>query len=182
MPSLIDVIPVQQFMPGALAEILRKAPLTPEKVAFAWRSAVGPAVDKATTVDLRNGVLHVQARDAQLAARSRTICRPDSIPADCHPRQCRSFDRSHIEAEDMQDAVIVSAVRTPTGRFLGGAEGILGHGSSARSSCARRFAAPASIPRPSTNASWATSSRRASDRRRPGRRRCAAGSPITSPR
>ena len=51
-------------MPDALAEILRKAPLTPEKVAFAWRSAVGPAVDKATTVDLRNGVLYVTARDA----------------------------------------------------------------------------------------------------------------------
>jgi hypothetical protein len=58
------VIPVQQFMPGVLADILRKAPLTPEKVAFAWRSAVGPAVDKATTIDLRQGVLYVIARDA----------------------------------------------------------------------------------------------------------------------
>jgi len=58
------MIPVQQFMPGVLAEILRKAPLTPEKVAFAWRSAVGPAVANATTVELRNGVLHVRARDA----------------------------------------------------------------------------------------------------------------------
>jgi hypothetical protein len=62
--SPIFMIPVQQFMPGALAEILRKAPLTAEKVDFAWRSAVGPAVDKATAVDLRNGVLHVKARDA----------------------------------------------------------------------------------------------------------------------
>ena len=51
-------------MPGVLADILRKAPLTPEKVAFAWRSAVGPAVDKATTIDLRQGVLYVIARDA----------------------------------------------------------------------------------------------------------------------
>lgn len=58
------VIPVHQFMPEALAEVLRRAPLTPEKVAFAWRSAVGPAVDKATTIDLRNGVLRVRARDA----------------------------------------------------------------------------------------------------------------------
>ena len=57
------VIPVQQFMPGALAEVLRKAPLTPEKVSFAWRTAVGPAVAKATTVELRNGVLCVRARD-----------------------------------------------------------------------------------------------------------------------
>jgi hypothetical protein len=58
------MIPVHQFMPSALAEILRKAPLTPEKVAFAWRAAVGPAVDKATTIELRDGVLHVRVRDA----------------------------------------------------------------------------------------------------------------------
>jgi predicted nucleic acid-binding Zn ribbon protein len=56
-------MPVQQFMPAALAEVLRKAPLTPEKVAFAWRTAVGPAMAKATTVDLRDGVLRVRARD-----------------------------------------------------------------------------------------------------------------------
>lgn len=59
-----DVVPVHQFMPTALAEILKKAPLTPEKVTFAWRSAVGPAVDKATTIELRGRVLYVRARDA----------------------------------------------------------------------------------------------------------------------
>jgi len=58
------MIPVRQFMPEALAEILRKAPLTPDKVAFAWRSAVGAAVDKATTITLHGGVLHVRAKDA----------------------------------------------------------------------------------------------------------------------
>ena len=57
------MIPVQQFMPAAVAEILRKAPLTPEKVAFAWRTAVGPAVAKATSVELRDGVLRVRARE-----------------------------------------------------------------------------------------------------------------------
>ena len=51
-------------MPGALAAILRKAPLTPEKVAFAWRTAVGPAVDRVTTIELKGRVLHVHARDA----------------------------------------------------------------------------------------------------------------------
>ena len=51
-------------MPVALAEVLRRAPLTPEKVAFAWRTAVGPAVDKVTAVELHNGVLYVRARDA----------------------------------------------------------------------------------------------------------------------
>ena len=58
------MIPVQQFMPGAVAEILRKAPLTPEKVAFAWRSAVGTAVDNATSIELRGGVLQVHTKDA----------------------------------------------------------------------------------------------------------------------
>lgn len=51
-------------MPAALATLLRKAPLTPEKVAFAWRTAVGPAVANATTTELRDGILYVTARDA----------------------------------------------------------------------------------------------------------------------
>ena len=58
------MIPVHRFMPEALAEILQRAPLTPEKVAFAWRSAVGPAVDKVTTIELRDGVLRVATKDA----------------------------------------------------------------------------------------------------------------------
>jgi hypothetical protein len=51
-------------MPDALAAVLRRAPLTPEKVAFSWRAAVGPAVDKVTSVELHNGVLHVRTKDA----------------------------------------------------------------------------------------------------------------------
>jgi hypothetical protein len=58
------MVPVNHLVPGALADILRRAPLTPEKVAFSWRTAVGPAVDKVTTVELRDGVLYVRARDA----------------------------------------------------------------------------------------------------------------------
>ena len=51
-------------MPYALAEVLRKAPLSPEKVAFAWRSAVGSAVDNVTSTELNGHVLYVRARDA----------------------------------------------------------------------------------------------------------------------
>ena len=58
------MIAVHEVMPGALAAVLRKAPLTPEKVAFAWRTAVGPAVDRVTTIELRGSVLHVRAKDA----------------------------------------------------------------------------------------------------------------------
>jgi hypothetical protein len=57
------VIPVHRFLPEALAGILRNAPLTPEKTAFAWRVAVGPSIDRVTRVSLHDGVLHVQARD-----------------------------------------------------------------------------------------------------------------------
>ena len=52
-------------MPAVVAEIVRKAPLTDEKVSFAWRLAVGPAIGKATTVRLgSNGILHVSAESA----------------------------------------------------------------------------------------------------------------------
>ena len=56
------MIPAQQVMHGALAAVLRKAPLTPEKVAFAWRLVVGPALGKATSVRLgSDGTLYVTA-------------------------------------------------------------------------------------------------------------------------
>jgi predicted nucleic acid-binding Zn ribbon protein len=57
------VIPVQDVMPAAVAEIIRKAPLTAEKLGFAWRSAVGPAVANVTAIELRDQVLHVSAKD-----------------------------------------------------------------------------------------------------------------------
>ena len=59
------MIPVNRFIPEALAEVLKRAPLTPEKVAFAWRQAVGASVDRVTTIELRADVLRVQAQDAQ---------------------------------------------------------------------------------------------------------------------
>jgi hypothetical protein len=58
------VIHLREFMPGALAEALRRAPLSPEKVAFAWRMAVGPSVDRVTSVQLAGHVLRVRAKDA----------------------------------------------------------------------------------------------------------------------
>jgi pyridoxine 5'-phosphate synthase PdxJ len=70
------MVPVHRVMPHALAAVLRQAPLSPAKVAFAWRMAVGPALDQATTVHLREDVLHVEARDAawrREIERSRTL-------------------------------------------------------------------------------------------------------------
>jgi predicted nucleic acid-binding Zn ribbon protein len=59
------VIPAYQVIPAVLAEVLRKAPLCPAKVEFAWRAAVGPAVARVTSVSLdRDGVLHVGSTEA----------------------------------------------------------------------------------------------------------------------
>ena len=39
------------------------APLSDDKIAFAWRSAVGPAIDRGTTITFAGGVLRVSARE-----------------------------------------------------------------------------------------------------------------------
>jgi len=67
------VIRASQVLPGVLAEVIRRQPLTPEKVAFAWRLAVGPALAKSTSVRLdAEGVLHVTAAAAPWAASVRS--------------------------------------------------------------------------------------------------------------
>jgi predicted nucleic acid-binding Zn ribbon protein len=59
------VVPAHKAIPAVLAEVLRKAPLCPEKVEFAWRAAVGPAMARVTHVTLgSDGVLHVTSREA----------------------------------------------------------------------------------------------------------------------
>ncbi len=52
---------IQHAIPGALVELLRGTPLSPGKVGFAWRAAVGPAVGKVTTVRLEGRQLLVDA-------------------------------------------------------------------------------------------------------------------------
>jgi hypothetical protein len=54
-------------MPAALMELLSKAPLSDGKVTFAWKAAVGPAVERATAVKLDAGVLFVDATGAEWA-------------------------------------------------------------------------------------------------------------------
>lgn len=62
------MIRVQDVIPHALADVIRKAPLCPEKVDFAWQAAVGPAVGRVTRVRLDEaGVVHVWASNAQWA-------------------------------------------------------------------------------------------------------------------
>jgi hypothetical protein len=54
MRSLAHVIP------SAVRELLRAAPLSQGKVAFAWRTAVGPQLERATVVALDGSVLVVE--------------------------------------------------------------------------------------------------------------------------
>ena len=59
------MIAVHSLLPAGLAEALRKAPLSDEKVALAWRIAVGPAMDQASRVMLDDGVLRVSVSRAE---------------------------------------------------------------------------------------------------------------------
>ena len=61
------MVPVQNIVPTVLAEMIRRQPASKEKTAFAWSVAVGPALSRVTTVELRNNHLVVSARDQQWA-------------------------------------------------------------------------------------------------------------------
>jgi predicted nucleic acid-binding Zn ribbon protein len=63
------MIPLQNFSSGVLAEIVRRQPASKYRTAFAWQLAVGPALARATTVELTDGgVLRVGALDQRWAA------------------------------------------------------------------------------------------------------------------
>ena len=57
------VRPLISALPGALSELLRDAPLSPGKVSFAWRAAVGAAFERETDVRLEGQTLIVEAVD-----------------------------------------------------------------------------------------------------------------------
>ena len=82
--------PLSSALPGALAELLRGAPLSPGKVAFAWRAAVGPALERETSVRLEGVTLIVDAATRQWASevrrasstilrRMETLLGPDTV-------------------------------------------------------------------------------------------------------
>ena len=52
-------------IPGALVELLRGSPTSDGKVTFAWKAAVGPAIDRVTHVKLERRVLLVETLNAQ---------------------------------------------------------------------------------------------------------------------
>jgi hypothetical protein len=57
----------QSFAPAVLAEIIRRQPDSKQRTDFAWSVAVGPALARVTTVELRERNIIVSARDVQWA-------------------------------------------------------------------------------------------------------------------
>src|SRR5439155_710299 len=53
------VVPIASAVPGAVTALLKLCPLSPGKVAFAWKTAVGAALERVTAVRLERGVLVV---------------------------------------------------------------------------------------------------------------------------
>lgn len=58
---------VQSFAPAVLAEVIRRQPASQARTEFAWTVAVGPALARVTTVEMRNHNMIVCARDVQWA-------------------------------------------------------------------------------------------------------------------
>jgi hypothetical protein len=56
---------ISHIVPAALMELLRNAPLSDGKVTFAWKAAVGPALERATAVKLEAGTLIVDTNGPQ---------------------------------------------------------------------------------------------------------------------
>ena len=112
------MIPVQTIVPRMLAEIVRKAPLTGEKVAFAWRTAVGAAIAAATEVVLDQDVLRVRARDRawqrELERSAATVRRrlDDLLGAGV----VRTFEFTAATAEPRRAKGSAEPVRTPKTR------------------------------------------------------------------
>jgi len=59
--------PLAQAIPRAVATLLRDTPMSPGKLAFAWKTVVGPAMDRGTFVRLDGRTLLVDARTAAWA-------------------------------------------------------------------------------------------------------------------
>jgi len=53
-----------EFATSALAEMLEHQPMSPGKLQFAWRAAVGPALARAVTLDWRDGRIVVHPSSA----------------------------------------------------------------------------------------------------------------------
>jgi hypothetical protein len=62
------MVRIHQVIPAALASLLREQPLSPGKVRFAWRAAVGQRGDRVSSIAIdRAGTLVVKVADGYWA-------------------------------------------------------------------------------------------------------------------
>ena len=59
--------PLAQAVPNAIRTLLRNTPMSPGKMQFAWKVAVGAAMDRGTFVRLEGATLLVEAKTAAWA-------------------------------------------------------------------------------------------------------------------
>lgn len=57
------MLPLQSFAQGVLADAIRRQPASAARTSFAWQLAVGTALTRVTSVDLRDRTLVVRAVD-----------------------------------------------------------------------------------------------------------------------
>lgn len=70
---------IQTFAGGVLAQIVRRQPPSPARTSFAWQLAVGPALARATSVEMEGTTLVVSARDPRWL-KEITRARPAILP------------------------------------------------------------------------------------------------------
>jgi len=59
-----EMSPLQNALPAVAADLLKRGPMSAEKMAFAWRIAVGGGLSRVTSAQLRpQGILLVVAAD-----------------------------------------------------------------------------------------------------------------------
>lgn len=61
------MLPLHGFATGVVADLIRRQPPSPGKTTFVWATAVGPALARAATVELRDRILYVTPKDARWA-------------------------------------------------------------------------------------------------------------------
>jgi hypothetical protein len=85
-------VQARDCVPRALGALLERQPLTPAKIAFAWETAVGPALARQTSVRADGSVLRVQSGDARW-------CREIERSRGVIIERLRAFLGSHVVSE-----------------------------------------------------------------------------------
>ena len=94
---------LESLLPGVVRALLRQGPLSQEKLEFAWRVAVGPALDRVTSARLSGEAevevtvadagwrKEVRRSQAEILGKLRSLLGPDAVKA-LHVRGAVSRD------------------------------------------------------------------------------------------